>query len=121
VADVLTPHEAEAAASLKKAMDSRVFLHFGLFEAQEKMVGWSSSYQLIPSELLMMNSAAFPEYRRQGHYSTMIKKTLERAAELGFQTVSSKHVCTNNSVIIAKLKAGFKLTGFEISTNTEHW
>ena len=33
----------------------------------------------------------------------------------GFQIVSSRHVATNNQILVPKLKAGFVMTGIEVS------
>ena len=39
----------------------------------------------------------------------MVKK------DRGFQSVSSRHVMTNNPVLIAKMKLGFLVSGFEVT------
>ena len=63
----------------------------------------------------MANSCVIPEYRRAGYYSLMLEKVIEIAREMKFQTITSRHVVSNNPVIIAKLKAGFHITGMELS------
>ena len=63
----------------------------------------------------MMNSVVFPDYRRRGHYTRLVQATIVEAKLAGFQVVTSNHVCTNNAVIIPKLKLDFKITGFEMS------
>lgn len=40
---------------------------------------------------------------------------LETVRQQGFQTVYSRHVATNNRVIIPKLRAGFLITGVELT------
>ncbi len=42
-----------------------------------------------------------------------MKKVLELTSAEGFSAVRSRHVCTNNAVLIAKLKLGFMINGFE--------
>ncbi len=54
------------------------------------------------------------EYQRKGIYSALCKETIEIAKREGFQTISSKHMLTNNSILIAKLKLGFKVSGMEM-------
>ena len=44
----------------------------------------------------------------------MVKEVLMEAKLAGFQTVTSQHVCTNNDVIIPKLKLNFKITGMQV-------
>ena len=45
----------------------------------------------------------------------MLFETLQRVKNLGFQELCSRHSVDNNAVIIPKLKAGFVITGVEIS------
>ncbi len=45
----------------------------------------------------------------------MLPKILQILKKQGFQKVTSRHSVTNNNVIVPKLKAGFVITGFEIS------
>jgi hypothetical protein len=45
----------------------------------------------------------------------MVRHVLAEARKQGFQIVTSKHVATNNAVIIAKLKLGFKISGIDLS------
>jgi L-amino acid N-acyltransferase YncA len=63
----------------------------------------------------MCNSAVFPEHRKKGLYTALMKATLEVVTEMGFQRIYSRHTATNNAVIIPKLKAGFHMTHFELS------
>ena len=42
------------------------------------------------------------------------KKTIELTKREGFQSVSSKHLMTNNPILIAKLKLGFQIRGMEV-------
>lgn len=111
--DVRTTREIEAFESLSSGMKSRWELHLGVYLNNE-IIGWCSSYQTRAYELHMMNSIIFPEHRRKGFYSKLLNATLNEAQIAGFQTVTSHHVCTNNSVIMAKLKYDFKITGFEV-------
>lgn len=45
--------------------------------------------------------------------SVHTRKVLELTSIVGFSAVRSRHVCTNNPVLIAKLKMGFFINGFE--------
>jgi hypothetical protein len=44
-----------------------------------------------------------------------MKEMLKRATEKGFAKIYSRHIITNNAILVAKLKLGFKLTNFELS------
>lgn len=57
-----------------------------------------------------------PEFQRQGLYSSLAKKVFEITKDAGFQSVHSLHVMTNNPILIAKLKLGFQIYGFEVNT-----
>jgi hypothetical protein len=63
----------------------------------------------------MVNSAVLPPFRKKGIYAKLASTVVQEAVELGFQVVYSKHVATNNAVLIPKLKAGFTITSFEVS------
>lgn len=112
--DVRTPHEISQFQNLKNGMNPRYELYLVMYEGEE-LVGWSSSFQVSMGELYMMNSAILPKFRKKGHYKALMNRTIEIATEKGFQQITSQHVCSNNDVIIPKLKAGFNIVGTEIS------
>lgn len=64
-----------------------------------------------PNELYMMSSGVLPKYRRSGWYTKLAHVTIKEAKKLGFQMITSNHITSNNSVIIAKLKLGFQIAG----------
>lgn len=111
--EVRTEHEQSQIKTLFKGLEDVWSLHLGLYENNE-FIGWSSSYAKKANELYMMNAAVFPEHRRKGYYTLMVKEVLKEAKLAGFQVVTSSHVCTNNDVIIPKLKLNFKITGMEV-------
>ena len=80
-----------------------------------KLVGWSWGYQQTALTFYMCNSAVDPKHRRKGLYTILMNEVVQKATEKGFQTITSRHIITNNDVIIAKLKAGFKIISFELS------
>jgi RimJ/RimL family protein N-acetyltransferase len=95
--------------NLKSAHKLRV----GLFVNQE-LKGWAFGWQDSAESFYMGASAIAPDIRRQGYYSELVRYVLQRTKELGYQTVYSNHILTNNSVIIAKLKLGFTIKGIEM-------
>ena len=110
---VRTAYEDERFNSLYAGFKNRWELHLALFE-NDKLIGWCSSFQTRPYELYMMNSVVFAEHRRKGYYTKMVQEVLKEAKAAGFQIVTSNHICTNNDVIIPKLKLNFMMTGFEV-------
>jgi GNAT superfamily N-acetyltransferase len=105
--------EIEKASALKKAFNT-----IGLFLVAydgDKIIGWSFGEQQQKTTFYMTNSAVFPEYRRKGVYTELMKRMVMRLTEMGFQKIYSRHQFANNSVIIAKLKFGFMIGGMETS------
>ena len=87
----------------------------GAFDG-ERLVGWSHAF-LAPGGLLYVaNSAVHPEYRRQGLYTRLVAAIEDEARALRCLRVESHHRTANAAVLIAKLKAGYVVTGTEFST-----
>ena len=84
-------------------------LHDGL------LVGWSYGWQdsVHAGDFYMAGSLVLPAHRKLGLYSALVRKILELSLAEGFSAVRSRHSCVNNSVLIAKLKLGFIIHGFE--------
>lgn len=80
----------------------------------DRLIGWSLGDQDNGDIFYMRNSAVYPDYRRQGVYQAMMKMIVEQAVNLGFQQIRSRHLASNNAVIIPKLKAGFMIRGMEV-------
>src|SRR3954447_21763830 len=62
----------------------------------------------------MFHTTVHPDYRRQGVYRAIIDLHLAYSAALGFDTVVSDHAPGNNPIVIAKLRAGFRILGLEL-------
>ncbi len=113
IMDVRTQHELASFERLKTAIESNECLNLALYDENNKLAGWSSTRQMRPYEFYSWNSAVYPEHRRKGFYSLLVKETIKEAKRLGYQMVTSNHVMSNNDVIIAKLKLGFQIMGIE--------
>jgi len=79
---------------------------------EDRLVGWSYS-KGESSQLHMVNSGVLPDLRRQGIYSRLVEATITYASTHGFSKIFSRHVPSNNAVIIPKLRLGFMVSGFE--------
>jgi ribosomal protein S18 acetylase RimI-like enzyme len=89
---------------------------FGVAAFQgDSLVGWSRGHRQGTREFYMLNSGVAHAHRRTGIYTAMVKAILTHAKEQGYQRVTSRHAAANNSVLIAKLKLGFRVSGFEYS------
>jgi hypothetical protein len=89
-------------------------IYLGLFY-KNKFVGWSWGIQETATVFYMCNSAVFENHRQKGLYTCLMKEMLKRVTEKGFAKIYSRHMITNNDILIAKLKQGFKITTFELS------
>jgi len=112
----LNSYDAQSVKDLNKKLSSRERVDLGIFKG-DQIVGWSYGWQggMESATYYMANSCVIPEYRRQGLYTLLLEKVIEICKKSGFHTLTSRHVAANNNVIIAKLKAGFKITGMELS------
>lgn len=94
--------------------DSHFRLNLALYY-KNKCVGWSWGFQESPTIFYMCNSAIFEDHREKGLYTCLMREMLSQVIPLGFYQIYSRHHITNNAIIIAKLRQGFKLTTFENS------
>lgn len=108
--DVLT--EEAAAKKWPPAPETGV-LRIAAF-LDDALVGWTCA-RAEGASLHMVNSGVAPAARRQGVYSHLVRMVLEHAVAQGHVSVLSRHAANNNAVIIAKLKLGFFVAGFEYS------
>jgi len=80
-----------------------------------ELVGWSCGWMERGNVFYMANSGVVASYRRQGIYTSLLKAIREYAVEQGAVTIRSQHSVLNNAVIIAKLQAGFCVSGLSQS------
>ena len=112
LADVLATEAAHRDGSLKLADPPR--LRIGAFRG-ERLVGWTFAQAEPGPDLCMVNSGVARAERRHGVYTRLVQMTLEHAASRGYRRVTSRHVPSNNAVIIPKLRLGVHVSGFEYS------
>jgi hypothetical protein len=114
--DVYTKKELSTFKKLREKFSSQHHykLNLALFYKNE-FVGWTWGFQETPTVFYMCNSAILPKHRRKNLYSCLAKELVRRVSEKGFMKIYSKHIITNNDILIAKLKLGFKITTFELS------
>ena len=84
---------------------------------KNKFAGWSWGYQETPTTFYMCNSAILEQHRGKGLYTCLMREMMKRVVPLGYDQIYSRHIMTNNAILIAKLKQGFKITNFELSYN----
>ena len=89
-------------------------VRIGAFAAN-RLVGWSHAVLAHGGVLYVSNSAVDDAYRRRGLYSRLIAAMEEQARALGCVRIESHHRTGNAAVLIAKLKAGYTITGTEFA------
>lgn len=112
LAEVLAQEAAARPADADRGLPSQ----FGLAAYRGgTLVGWSQGYRQGRSVFYMLNSGVATAERRQGVYSELVQGMLAHAASRGYTKVTSHHAAANSAVLIAKLRLGFQVSGFEYS------
>lgn len=111
---ILSDTEKENVRKLHKNLSSIYSLRLGIYKGTA-FCGWFCGEQHTSESFYMRNSAIYPDHRRKGLYSLLLQEVMTRVKAQGFQIIYSRHNTTNNSIIIPKLKAGFKITSLEVS------
>ncbi len=91
--------------------------YFVFFDG-ETVVGWSYGEMHDPETFFMSNSAVLPAYRQRGIYRHFLNHFINYLKALGYERITSHHQPNNSPVIMAKLKAGFVLSGMILD---ERW
>lgn len=109
-----TAIEKERKEKLKERFSNRVSLAY-FIKKDSEIVGAFIGKGINEEDFEMWITAILPAHRRKGIYKHILPFAIMSAKELGFQRIISQHACTNNPVIIAKLKAGFVINGFMVN------
>lgn len=83
--------------------------------AGDDLVGASVGWQDAADRFYMALSIVAPAHRRRGVYTAMVDAVLTAARKAGYAEVTSRHRPDNAAVLIAKLRLGFIITGYETS------
>ena len=110
------PYEPPA-ASLAGAL-VRHAEHLVFYDSNDVPIGWSIGDQREADTFFMMWTGILPEHQNHGLYSAFLRPFLEYCGALGYARVTSNHMVNNRRVIVAKMKAGFVASGFELD---ERW
>ena len=82
------------------------------------IAGWHMGEMEDWLTFYMRNTGILPVYQGRGVYKQLLAKFEAFLEEIGYEKVSSQHQATNRSILIAKLKVGYVIAGFEL---TEIW
>lgn len=106
-------HSERAGASLPTPAAFPVY-RLGAYEGKD-LVGWTFGWLERNSVFYMANSGVLPTHRRRGIYTSLLHSVREHALTQGAWRICSHHSVVNNPVIIAKLRAGFNVSGLSQS------
>ena len=114
--ELLAEVVAAEAAARSAQTEEKPLGTFGLAALRSnKLVGWTQGFRVGSNQFHMLNSGVANAERRTGVYSQLVQAVLVHAKSHGYCTVRSLHVATNTPVIVAKLRLGFFIAGFEYS------
>jgi hypothetical protein len=105
---------AEASACTSAGYPHAPMYRLGAY-TEEELVGWSSGWMERGNVFYMANSGVVSTHRRMGVYSSLLSAIREYASANGAVAIRSQHSVLNNPVIIAKLQAGFHVSGLSQS------
>ena len=116
---VLHPKRTPEKEALREQLKARInenawTLRLALFHGED-VAGWTYVNQEDADSVHMHSSVILPLHRRKGLYTFLLHEVVRRAANEGFEIVSSHHNPANTSILIAKLKAGFVVSGFSVN------
>ena len=112
--DYLTDAEKEKQNLLSVPMKD-IFIYRLFVLKGDEIVGWHMGRQIDQEQFYMGNTGIFKEHQGKGIYTALLPRLIEIYRSKGFQKITSRHIASNSSVLVPKLKAGFVITGFEIS------
>jgi ribosomal protein S18 acetylase RimI-like enzyme len=104
----------EAATTHPADQTHSAMYRLGAYDGDE-LVGWSNGWMDRGNVFYMANSGVRASHRRRGIYSALLAAVREHAVASGAVAIRSQHSVVNNPVIVAKLRAGFNISGLSQS------
>ncbi|MBK8902136.1 MAG: GNAT family N-acetyltransferase [Anaerolineaceae bacterium] len=101
--------------SLAKTLAGQIHAeYFVFYTTANEPVGFSMGKVVNGQTFFMEWSGILPAYQRRGLYSRFLDVLIPYLQALGIDRVTSNHMGNNRPVLIAKLKAGFIITGMTL-------
>lgn len=110
-----SPEQIAGQERLAAARGDDPLRDFHLVWKDGELAAQFSGEQKSPTTYRMWHSNVHPDFRRRGLYRMLVRATIEYTRELGFDTICSEHAPGNTAILIAKLKAGFRISGFDVT------
>ncbi len=112
---VLAPAEQRARGADLDAVLGTPLAHRLLFVARGEVIGAYWGIQEPYSRYYMVSTVFRRAWQGRGLYTGFLPRVVAAAEAAGFAEVWSRHRADNNAVLVPKLRAGFTITGFEVS------
>jgi hypothetical protein len=109
-----TADEKEKQAQMAAIRGGDPLRDFTVVRANGQVVAMFSGEQKTDGMYRMWHTNVHADYRRRGIYGHILRGTIAYTRALGFDTITSEHAPGNNAVLVAKLRAGFRLYAMEI-------
>ncbi|MBE7450577.1 MAG: hypothetical protein HS111_17255 [Kofleriaceae bacterium] len=106
--------EREGQARLAASRDDHPLTDFTAVRRDGELVAMFSGEQRSDGVYRMWHTNIRADHRRRGIYGHILRGTIAYTRALGFDTITSEHAPSNNAILIAKLRAGFRVYGFEL-------
>jgi hypothetical protein len=81
----------------------------------DELVGWSCGWMERTQSFYMANSGVVAAHRRKGVYAALLESVCAHALSQGAVALRSQHSVLNNTIIVAKLRYGFHISGLSQS------
>lgn len=85
-----------------------------IFYDKDEAIGFSAGRMTGASEFMMDDTGILPAYQAKGIYSAFLKRYIPYLRDCSYERIASYHSPTNRAVLIAKLKAGFNISGMAL-------
>lgn len=111
---LLDEAELRGRERLRASQSADTLYDFWVARDGQAVVAMFCGHQKDADTYRMWHSHVHPDYRRRGVYRDIVQRMIGYTRELGFSAMVSEHAPSNNAIIIAKLQAGFRITGMDI-------
>lgn len=112
------PQERQANLTPLRQVFAGTHHEYFVFYDGDTVAGWSYGDMHDPETYFMSNTAIRKAYQRRGIYSKFLGHFIDYLTALGYERITSTHQPNNRAVLMAKLKAGFVLSGMILD---ERW
>ena len=106
--------EVAGQARLAQARGGDPLYDFTVVRKSGELAAMFCGEQRSDSVYRMWHTHVHPDQRRRGLYKRIVQATIAYTAALGFDTITSEHAPCNNPIIVAKLRAGFRIVSLEL-------